>query len=341
MLVINPAILSVLLFAVTVSAAAQVSPVIVPQPTPPGAEAPVRLAPSRSLASGVLPPAEVAAVAIPRQADLSTVVLPAAPSPAACFPKPKAKKTSRKHSKVPDGLPVVASALNPFDGVVGIPVSDSQLNRFIFPEPVEGVYFPEGAPLPDCAKDAGAQDPCKPVFLNARHMILLQLRAGAKGPVQMLVHLLSGRLTTLNLLPAAGPGAVVRVDGAEDGASDARLALDHVPKARGMPEESQDVTLLATFARGEIPPGYESVPVGPTVRYDVFDVVPLAAWSNGSNLRAHLMQVSARGPGPVALNPGLFRRPGIKAVALDRDTVTEKVPALLYLLEQMPGEGAQ
>lgn len=325
------------------------------------APAPVQGATAPAAQAGVLPPDSVGtakpAATLTPQAELIDVVLPAAPErppvgdlkpsapkdPAAQAAKAKPKKVKKDD----DGEVVTTSRKlveDPFAGIVGTPVSDSQLNRFVFPEPVEGVYFPEGAPLPECAKDAGPQDPCKPVFLNGRRMMLLQLRAGAQGPIQMLVHLRSGRMTTVNLAPARGPGAVVRIDGAEDGASDTRLAEAKAQSraagngAGGMTTTEQDVALLSRFARGDIPAGFEPESVGKAVRYDLFDVVPMATWTNGANLRAHLMQVRPHGDMPVAVNPGLFRTPRVKALALDRDTITAKAPAILYILEQLPAE---
>jgi hypothetical protein len=219
-------------------------------------------------------------------------------------------------------------------------VSDSQLNRFVFPEPIEGVYFQEGAPLPDCPQNASETDLCHPVFLNGRRVMLLQLRAGAEGPVQMLVHLHSGRFLTMNLNPVPGPGAVVRADGAEDGASDERLAKASArtdgPGAGGMQASEQYVDLLARFARGEIPTEFESETPGKPVRFPYFDIIPMAAWSDGDRTRVHLFKVRALGDTPVKVSSTLFKAPNIKALALDRDTITYKEPALLYAVEILP-----
>lgn len=287
--------------------------------------------------------------------SLLDIALPAKPTPdAAPDLKPSAPKDatpepahkSAKHKRASkQGVPKEPPAIDPFTGVDVTSVSDSQLNRFVFPEPVEGVYFAEGAPLPECAANAGPQDPCKPVFLNGRRMMLLQLRAGAKGPVQMLVHLYSGRIVTLNLLPAAGVGAVVRVDNAEDGASDARMAAERragVTTASasnaGMTDSEQNVQLLTRFAKGDLPAGFEPEQVGAPVRYELFDVIPMAQWSDGGNWRVHLMQVKAFSDQPVAINAGLFRNERVRAIALDRDTITNSQPAQLYLLEYVPTE---
>lgn len=237
----------------------------------------------------------------------------------------------------PSSQPALGDA---FAGMVLTPVSDSQLNRFVFPESIEGIYFSEGAPLPSCGEHAGVQDPCKPVFLNNKRMMLLQLRAGARGPVQMLAHLESGRVVTLNLAPEPGPGAVVRIEGAEDGASDTRLAKAYreskLTNANLTPAE-QNVELLSQIAQGEIPAGFEAENIGVTVRFEHFDVIPMAAWGNGSDLKAHLFQIKGHSGAPVSIDSSLFRTPNVKALALDRDTITHDAPAMLYMLEQVKG----
>jgi len=253
---------------------------------------------------------------------------------ASTIPNPKIPQAPHARADTSNDIPEA------FAGLQMTPVSESQLNRFIFPEPIEGIYFSEGAPLPECAEGAGPQDPCKPVFLNGKRMMLLQLRAGAKGPVQMLVHLQSGRVLTMNLAPTSGPGAIVRVEGAEDGASDARLMAAQRDasrsKSESMSASEQWVALLARFARGELPAGFEAEHVGPAVRFDFFDVIPQAAWGNGSGIRAHLFQIRAHGEQPVAINSGLFRTENVKALALDRETITHDNPAFLYVLEHLP-----
>ncbi len=357
------AVLALSLPAAASFAQAPSAGVVLP-PQMPGAAAPapaaVPVAP-RASAPVVLPPASAtsanpAAMAPTAPPQLIDIAIPAAPKPDA--PKagadlkpaaPKAAAPAKAKPKKPvEEVEVTRTkaSVDPFAGIVGTPVSDSQINRFTFPEAVEGVFFQEGSPLPECADGAGEMDPCKPVFLNGKRLMLLQLRAGAKGPVQMLVHLKSGRLETFNLMPAAGPGAVIRLDGAEDGASDARLAEGRsakgakgVSNAAGMTASEQNVEMLARFARGDIPAGFESVAVvNKPVRFELFDVVQQASWENGAGLRAHLFQVRAHGATPVAISPALFRNEGVKALALDRETITNKEPALLYLLELVPTE---
>lgn len=353
------------------------APVIVPPPAAPGAsapqqqaapapavKAPAQIAPQAS-APVVLPPAKADSVNPAATAGAVTahplidIAIPAAPKPDApsakgddlkpAAPGVAKKPVAAKPKKAVDAdgeVKHVKAPIDPFSGIVGTPVSDSQLNRFVFPEAVEGIFFQEGAPLPECAEKASDMDPCKPVFLNGKRMMLLQLRAGAKGPVQMLVHLKSGRVVTMNLMPAAGPGAVVRVEGAEDGASDTRLAEGKSGKgakgvngAAGMTASEQNVEMLSRFARGDIPAGFEPVAVdGKPVRFELFDVVQQASWDNGAGLRAHLFQVKAHGKTPVAISPALFRTENVKALALDRETITNKEPALLYMLEFVPTE---
>lgn len=353
----KPSILLLVLLSVMPGLACAEDMIVLPPAPPPGVEAKA-IAPAQGTQqnsqAGVLPPESITtarptATAAP-QADLIDVVLPAAPEkPPVVDLKPSAPKPTKAKTKkakaTADAEVARVKIEDPFAGVLGTPVSDSQLNTFVFPEAVEGVYFQEGAPLPECPKgvEVSPQDLCKPVFLNGRRVMLLQLRAGAQGLVQMLVHLHSGRIVTLNLAPARGPAAVVRVDGAEDGASDARLAeakaqAREVAANNSMEATEQDVSLLARFARGDIPGGFEAEPVGKAVRYELFDVIPMASWSNGAGLRAQMLQVRPLGDAPVAVNPGLFRAQGIKALALDRDTITAKSPAILFTLEQLPTE---
>lgn len=329
--------------------------VVVPPPTPPvgvaqpvGHQPPANVTSAQSSQAGVIAPAtmdnaKLTSSTMQPTPDLISVVLPESPerpptavlkpTPPACAAKPKKKQGAPNISR--PSAQITPSEKDPFAGLVSVPVSDSQLNRFVFQEPVEGLYFPEGSPLPECPKDASAQDPCKPVFLNGRRMVLIQFRAGAQGPVQMLTHLHSGRMVTLNLMPARGPGAVIRLDGAEDGASDARLSETKTKaKPSGMDATEQDVALLAQFARGDIPAGFEVSAVGKPRRYDLFDVIPMATWANGSGVRTNLFQVRAFSEDPVAISAGLFRGPNIKAVALDRETITASKPALMYTLDQ-------
>lgn len=319
--------------------------VVVPPPTPLSAQAAAvpaapAVMPATTVASvnpAAAAPAQLAPTTAP--AGLVDIAIPQAPKPEPVSLKPSAPAAAKRAVQKPAAAHA-KKAVDPYAGLAGTPVSDAEFNRFVYPEPVEGVYFPEGAPLPECPDNAAEQDPCKPLFLNGRRMMLLQLRAGAKGPVQMLTHLQSGRMVTMHLMPVPGPGAVVRVDGAEDGASDARLAAASTsePNTSGMTATEEDVAMLSRFARGDIPAGFEPEAVAKPLRYEYFDVIPLATWSNGSTQRVHLMQVKAFGKTPVAINAGLFRNENVRAVALDRETITEDAPAQLYLLERVPTE---
>jgi hypothetical protein len=361
----NRILAAILALGLPVAAFAQSAATVVPPPMAPGATAPASAAqpvaaptvlPPTS-ASSVNPAAAVQGAGPSAPPALIDIALPAAPKPSVAAagdlkpaaPKQAAKKAVKPKSATKDEseAPRVKVPVDPFAGIIGTPVSDSQLNRFVFPEAVEGVFFQEGAPLPECPEKASEMDPCKPVFLNGKRVMLLQLRAGAKGPVQMVVHTKSGRFTTMNLMPAAGPGAVIRVDGAEDGASDARLAEGKsqagargaAPGKDGMTATEQNTETLARLARGDIPAGFEPVAVdGKPVRFELFDVVQRASWDNGAGLRLHLFQVSAHGATPVVISPALFRKENVKALALDRETITHEEPALLYMLEQVPTE---
>lgn len=288
----------------------------------------------------VLPPA-------PAAEDVKDLVPPPVKVPAKAKVKEKtsqkqeAARSAAPAKAAPEAKPSAPAVVDPFAGLTMTPVSDSQLNRFVFPEKVEGVYFPEGAPLPTCAEDAHQNDPCKPVFLNNRQMMLLQLKAGAKGPLQMLVHLHSGRVVTLNLAPGHGPGSVVRIEGAEDGVSDARIAQQQQAEAARKAktptanEGESQVDLLSRFAKGQVPAGFEPVKVGAPTQFIHFEVRPMASWSNGSGLRAHVMQVHAYDDTPVTINPGLFRAQNVKGVALDREVATAEEPATLYIIEKV------
>lgn len=337
---------------------------VVPPPTPPGVQVP---AAAPVAAPKVAPPIAVssvnpaaAAMTPPPAAQLIDIALPDAPKPdpkpdlkpagpAASTSASAGKAAAKKAAKASDEVAKVEApvkAADPFEGLVLTPVSNSRLNRFIFPEAVGGVFFPEGSPLPTCPPEAGPADPCQPQFRNGKRVMLLQLRAGAKGPVQMMVELASGRYVDFNLAPFDGPMAVVRVDGADEGASDARLAASQRSAAgvqsngQANPSE-QYVTMLSKFAAGNIPEGFDPIKVGPSIRFEHFDVVPLATWDNGANLRAHLMQVKAHSATPVLINASLFRNENVRALALDRETITNTAPAQLFLLEFVPPTEAQ
>lgn len=348
-----------LLAAIAISFPALVlAQAVVPPPQAPG----VVLAPAAQTQPKVAPPAQVTsanpAAAIqapptPPAQNLIDIALPDAPKPTVVDLKPAAptvatqgsakKPAVKRETASAEKAPVKTAPMDPFSGLKLTPVSDSQLNRFVFPEAVEGIFFPEGAPLPECPEKAGPMDPCKPVFLNGKKVMLLQLRAGAKGPIQMLVHLASGRFETLNLGPTAGPGSLVRIDGAEDGPSDSRLAAGSKANADGSgaangTSSEKYVAMLAGFANGDIPAGFEPVVVGKPVRFEHFDAIPQATWDNGVNLRAHLFTVQAHGATPVVINASLFRNANVRALALDRETITNTAPAQLYMLEFVPME---
>lgn len=294
----------------------------------------------------VLPAAQVSGAGVVKPEEGRTLgaasldsLLPPPPVKPAPVVKPKAstdgvkkKAAASTAGQAAGDVTVPVVPLDPFSGVAAIPVSDSQLNRFVFPEPIEGIFFPEGTPLPVCGDKAGPMDPCQPIFLNGKRIMLLQLRAGAKHPFQMLAHLSSGRIETLTLAPTAGPGALVRIDGAEDGASDSRLAQAKAEGAsqRGTPVE---VSLLKQFASGVIPSQFKPVTVTGFARHEHYDIIALAGWVDGAGVRVNLFQVRAHTARPVQISPGLFQTEGMAAVALDRDTITDAQPALLYVME--------
>ena len=289
-------------------------------------------------------------LAIPAPPVASTDLLkPGAPSvdkqmcaPAAVAP---AKKAANKNAPLPQKVdsPEKSTSADiktpaekgPFSGLSLTQVSDTQLNQFIFPEPVEGLYFPEGSPLPECPKNAQPQDPCKPIFLNGKKLLLLPMRVGAKGPVQMLAHLNSGRIVSFNLAPVTGPGTLVRVENADYAASDSRLAKSK--HAQSQVESSSaaeaDVSLLGRFVQGDIPAGYEAIAIAAPTRLAKFDLIPSATWSDGSQMRAHMIQIRPFNGETVAINAGMFKGVGVKAVALDKDTASAKSPATVFILE--------
>lgn len=344
------AVLTALSVPLTASAGAVVAPPMPPvagvAPAPATAKAGVAQGVPSQAASVVVPPEKVQSLAPATAqngiqisgkptADQATPLTPTAP---VTKPLVSHKKLSKKVKAV--GV-IKSVKVSPYDSLKLVPVSNAMFNRFVFKEPVEGVFFPEGSPLPECPEKAGADDPCHPLFLNGKRVVLLQFRAGAKGPVQMLTSLHSGRLVEMYLAPAPGPGATVRDGNADDGPSDARLAEKAnslADKVTSLTASEQDVDMLSKFARGDIPAGFESEAVGPAARYEFFDVIPLAAWSDGVNWRVKLYNVKAFGDTPVAINNGLFRGENIRAVALDRDTITEKAPAQLYVLERLSSE---
>ena len=269
-----------------------------------------------------------------------------ASNPAACAPvAPPAKKQAPKAVPVEQALPKLKVESekskpepdkSPFAGLSQTQVSDTQLNQFIFPEPVEGLYFPEGAPLPECPKNAQPQDPCKPIFLNGRKLLLLPLRVGAKGPIQMLAHMNSGRIISFNLAPAAGPGTLVRVDDSDYGASDARLA-----RLRNAPEtpadsgpSAADLALLGRFVQGDIVAGFEPIALAASTRLANFDLIPVATWSDGNKTKVHFLQVRPFADIPVSLNAAMFRGVGVRAVALAKDSATFQSPSMVYVLEE-------
>lgn len=288
--------------------------------------------------------------------DLLIPVLPLAPAPEVlkasapadkqvCAPAPVVKKANKNAplaqkvdapEKVLAPEPKPEAEKSPFAGLSLTQVSDSQLNQFIFPEPVEGLYFPEGSPLPECPKNAQPQDPCKPIFLNGKKLLLLPMRVGAKGPVQMLAHLNSGRIVTFNLSPAQGPGTLVRVENADYSASDSRIAKAKNAQSHmdGNSASEMDIALLGRFVKGDIPAGYEPIAIAAPTRLAQFDLIPSATWSDGNQMKAHMIQIRPFNGEVVSINAGMFKGEGVKAVALDKDTASAKFPATVFILEQ-------
>jgi hypothetical protein len=112
--------------------------------------------------------------------------------------------------------------------------------------------------------------------------------------------------------------------------------LANTPASANMQTENQaHVALLSQFARGDVPGGFSPELVKPLTRYANFDVVPMATWGNGGSIKAHLMQVRAHDSKAVSINAALFKNDSIKALALDRQIITDTQPAMLYVLEEV------
>jgi hypothetical protein len=212
----------------------------------------------------------------------------------------------------------------PVSGVIS--VSDFELNTFVFAEPVKRIFFPAGAGVKG-----------QPIYLQGNTQVMLQFDKGQK-PIQMVAELANGTTASLRVQPSAIPGVFHSVEGARVKGPGTRKIVANEPSTVTSPH-AEDIELLkAIAATGQAPDGFESISLPTPTRFDKFTVVPLAGWSDGSSKRIIVFSLVAV-PGQTAVvSPPQFYRPGISAVVVDGDVVSESTSPQLYVVEELEND---
>lgn len=214
----------------------------------------------------------------------------------------------------------------PAQGV--IQVSDYDLNTFVFPDSIKAIHFPDGIAA------------SKPIYMANNTQAAIQFGKIDKDKkyVQMIVELVNGNTSMLKVLPAAVPGIWYTVTNKE--AIKPSVALkgrnSAMPQVSKADPRGDDVELLKlTIIGGEPPEPFEALPLPKPTAFDKFSVVPLNAWSNGSDKRIHSFSIVAA-PGQTAvIAPTMFYREGISAIVLDGETVDDNNSPILYVVEEI------
>lgn len=210
-------------------------------------------------------------------------------------------------------------------------VSDRDFNHFVFPEPVAQIVFPAGASLKG-----------KPTYLAGNTQVLIQLARGSNEPVQMVAETESGAVHKFYLRPQPINGTTHRVAGARDPKSSAQPRavrnVDGAQAAGAMTEVSarlEDIDLIKMAERDDLPSNFEAISLPRATKFDKFTVVPLRGFSDGVSKRVMVFNLVAS-PGQTAVvAPPQFYRPGITAVMIDADHVSDTSSPLMYVVEDI------
>ncbi len=200
-----------------------------------------------------------------------------------------------------------------------IVVSTRGLNRFVFPAAiVKGPIFPADAPV------LGA-----PVYLDSNRQVLIQFAPGSDKPFEMVVELAGHQVKSYLLAPRNVSGITYRASGAHPPRK--TWGPDRDPREGGT--HSAAITLLRSAVMGEVPDAFYPTRLPPMARFDKFDIVPRASWSDGSGHRILVYAlVSEHGQAAVVAPPEFYHK-GMTAILLTGDVVDATNSPLLYILE--------
>lgn len=226
--------------------------------------------------------------------------------------EPRARDEGGAHRTATPGPALPAGA---------IVVSTRGLNRLVFPAAVvKGPIFPADAPL------LGA-----PVYLDSNRQVLIQFLPGSDKPFEMVVELAGHQVKSYLLEPRNVPGITYRARGVHPPHKAWRPGGD----ARRGSTHNAAITLLRSVVMGEVPDAFYPTRLPAVARFDKFDIVPRASWSDGSGHRILVYTlVSVRGQAAVVAPPE-FYHVGMAAILLSGDVVDATHSPLLYILEGM------
>ncbi len=198
-----------------------------------------------------------------------------------------------------------------------IVVSTRGLNRFVFPAAVvKGPIFPADAPV------LGT-----PVYLDANRQVLVQFVPGSNRPFEMVVELSGHQVESFLLAPRNVSGVTYHARGVSPPPKRRKPAITALSAHQGQ------IALLRSVVMGEVPDSFYPAPLPPAARFDKFDIVPRASWSDGSGHRIlEYMLESVRGQAAVVAAPEFYHK-GMVAILLSGEVVDATHSPLLYILE--------
>jgi hypothetical protein len=198
-----------------------------------------------------------------------------------------------------------------------IVVSTQGLNRFVFPAAVvKGPIFPADAPV------LGA-----PVYLDANRQLLVQFVPGSDKPFEMVVELSGHQVESFLLAPRNVAGITYHAHGVSPPPERKKPAATADNAHRGQ------IALLRSVVMGEVPDSFYPAPLPPAARFNKFDIVPRASWSDGSGHRIlEYALESVSGQAAVVAAPEFYHK-GMAAILLSGEVVDATHSPLLYILE--------
>lgn len=205
----------------------------------------------------------------------------------------------------------------PSDAVV---VSTQGLNRFVFPAAInKGPIFPADAPV------LGT-----PVYLDGNRQVLVQFVPGADKPFEMVVELAGHQVKSYLLVPRNVPGITFHARGVHPPRKS--WTADAV-EGKHVSAHNAAIDLMRSVVMGEVPDEFYPTQLPPEVRFDKFNLVPRATWSDGSGHRILVYTVvSVHGQAAVVAAPEFYHK-GMTEISLSGEVVDATHSPLLYILE--------
>lgn len=231
----------------------------------------------------------------------------------------KTYKKQAKPTQVEQAAVVDASVLR---------VSDSELTTFVLPRSVKNVLFPGRT-------SATGPIVAAPIYFADNTQVVMQFLP-SKTPVQMVLAFADKSISNYRVLPTAMSG---RVQPLNMGAGTSKWVAageksDTLVATGGVPAINDDVEMLKQLVSTNNPPaGFEAVSLPKPVSYDLFTVVPIAAWSDSQSKRIMVFQLVANAGKTAVVSNTQFYREGLSAVMLDGDVVDANTSPMLYIVE--------